>query len=257
MSLIVLFEDEELIAIDKPPKRLVHRSYLARRERSVMEELRDQLGAWVYPVHRLDRPTSGVLLFAKSSEVARVLSQQFERHEVTKRYVALVRGWVLAPFEVDRALKEPHDKLGDTYSDPDRPAQQARSLFWPLARAELPVSFGRFPTARYSLVEARPLTGRRHQLRRHLHGATHPIIGDTSYGRTEHNRHFRDAWSCDRLLLASVELTVSHPRSEELIKIYAPLSGDFKRVVSALWPSEGAHGSLLERIKFEASPSHL
>jgi len=248
LSVHIIYQDQELVAIDKPPKRLVHRSYLARHERSIMEDLRDQLGEWVYPVHRLDRPTSGVLLFARSSEVARVVSESFQRHEVSKRYVALVRGWAHEPFTVDRPLKEPHDKLGDTLSDPERPAQEAKSSFEPLARLELPVSFGRFPTARYSLIEARPHTGRRHQLRRHLHGATHPIIGDTSYGRTEHNRYFRERWRCDRLLLASVELSLSHPSSGERLSLRAPLSGDFERLVRALWATRSEQEALLERI---------
>lgn len=255
MSLHVIYEDETLVAIDKPPRRLVHRSYLARHERSVMEDLRDQLGAWVYPVHRLDRPTSGVLLFAKSSEVARVLSGSFERQEVTKRYVALVRGWVHEPFTVDRPLKEPHDKLGDTLSDPERPAQEAKSFFAPLERLELPVSFGRFPTARYSLVEARPHTGRRHQLRRHLHGATHPIIGDTSYGRTEHNRYFRERWGSDRLLLASVELSLAHPTSGQTLTLRAPISGDFERLIRDLWSASSEQETLIERINIGSHSS--
>jgi tRNA pseudouridine65 synthase len=232
----VIYQDEALIAIDKPPKRLVHRSYLARRERSVMEDLRDQVGAWVYPAHRLDRPTSGVLLFSTSSEIARALAEQFERREVSKRYLALVRGYLNEPQLIDHALKEPHDKLGDAHADPDRPAQEAQSEVRPVARVELPVSLGPFPTTRYSLVEATPLTGRRHQLRRHLHFITHPIIGDTSYGRTEHNRYFRQEWSCDRLLLASVSLSLTHPTTGEPLTLHAPLSGDFERVVRAFWP---------------------
>jgi len=241
MSLVILYEDEALIAIDKPPKRLVHRSYLARQERSVMEDLRDQIGAWVYPAHRLDRPTSGVLLFAKSAEVARSLGERFQAHEVEKRYLALVRGWALEPFEVDRPLKEPLDKLGDAHVERDKPAQEARSAFKPLARFELPVTFGRFPSARYSLIEAQPFTGRRHQLRRHLHGATHPIIGDTSYGRTEHNKYFREHWGCDRLSLAATVMRLKHPLSGAPLELKAPLSGDLRRVVSALW----GEGSLI------------
>lgn len=250
MSLSILYEDEDLIAIDKPPKRLVHRSYLARHERSVMEDLRDQIGSWVYPVHRLDRPTSGVLLFAKSADVAHRLSLLFEQHEVSKRYLALVRGWVLYPFEVNRALKEPHDPFGDTFSNPQRPAQDAQSKFTPLAKIDIPVDFGPFPTARYSLVEAQPLTGRRHQLRRHLHGATHPIIGDTSYGRTEHNQYFREELSCDRLLLAATELCLIHPISGVSLKINASVSGDFERIIRRFWSDSAENLSLTCRIKF-------
>jgi tRNA pseudouridine65 synthase len=102
---------------------------------------------------------------------------------------------------------------------------------------ELPVSLSKFPTSRYSLVEARPLTGRRHQLRRHLHFITHPIIGDTSYGRTEHNRYFRDTHACDRLLLAAISLRLPHPLTGEPLELSAPLSGDFGRLIELLWPT--------------------
>ncbi len=231
----VLYEDEALVIVDKPPKTLVHRSALSPRDYPLMSILRDQLGCWVYPAHRLDRATSGAISFTKSPEHARALAGAFERREVEKRYWALVRGYAPDELESHLPLKEPLDPIADALADADKGAQEAHTTARCLARAELPIAVGRYPTARYSLVEATPHTGRRHQLRRHLHHLTHPIIGDTSYGRTEHNRLFRERFSCDRLLLAAVYLALPHPATGERVEVRAPLTGEFERVARALF----------------------
>lgn len=233
----VLYEDEALVIVDKPPKVLVHRSALSPHDYPLMWTLRDQIGRWVYPAHRLDRATSGAIAFTTSPEHARALALSFERREVEKRYWALTRGYAPDEAEVHIPLKEPLDEIADALADPNKSAQEAHTSARCLARVELPIAVGRYPTTRYSLVEAIPHTGRRHQIRRHLHHLTHPIIGDTSYGRTEHNRLFRESFSCDRLLLAAVSLTVPHPVTGAHITARAPLSGDFERVVRALFPA--------------------
>jgi len=231
----VLYEDEALVIVDKPPKTLVHRSALSPGDYPLMWTLRDQLGCWVYPAHRLDRATSGAIAFTKSPAHARALAASFERREVEKRYWAVVRGYAPEEVEVCAPLLEPLDDLGDPLADRGKGPQEARSSVRCLSRVELPIPVGRYPTTRYSLVEAVPHTGRRHQLRRHLHHITHPVVGDTSYGRTEHNQLFRDRFGCDRLLLAAVSLVVPHPVTGARVAVAAPVTGVFEGVVRALF----------------------
>ena len=245
-GLSVLYEDEALIVIDKPPKRLVHRSPLEPRDRPVMGELRDQIGTWVYPVHRLDRATSGLLLFARSAEVARLICAQFEARAVKKSYAAIVRGHLEGQQKIDHPLKEPRDRIADALVDPDKARQSAVSWCTACARAELPIPIGRYSTARYSLVSLSPETGRRHQLRRHMHLISHPIIGDTSYGKGEHNRLFRREWGCDRLLLAATSLQLQHPLTGALLLLSHAPEGVFSKVSELLFGA-GALTQLLLR----------
>ena len=215
----ILYRDDWLIAIHKPSGLLVHRSPIAAHEqRFAVQLLRDQIGQRVYPAHRLDRGTSGVLLFALEREVARTLAQRFESQAVDKRYLAIVRGHPpehglidhalvrrLDPVEVRRgkgagardALPEDVEEgeggqftaaeleaplTGGAEGAVEPAAQAARTRFRRLATVELPHAVDRYPTSRYALVELFPETGRRHQLRRHLKHIAHPIIGDATYG---------------------------------------------------------------------------
>ena len=167
--LSIIYQDEYIVAVDKPSGMLVHRSFLDKHETVfVMQTLRDQLGQHVFPVHRLDRPTSGVLLFALSSEVARLLGAQQEQQLWRKFYLAVVRGYVVQGGELDYALKEQLDDIADKFSRTDKAAQQAITRYQSLAQLELPIPVSKYPAARYSLVALQPLTGRKHQLRRHL-----------------------------------------------------------------------------------------
>lgn len=205
----ILYRDEHCIAVNKPAGMLVHRSWLDRRETCfVMQTLRDQIGQHVFPVHRLDRPTSGVLLFALSSEAARELSGQFERHETEKRYWAVVRGRLEGSGTIDYALKEVHDKIADPHADPDKAAQTAVTHWRSLATTEQPFSAApRYPTSRYSWLELTPETGRKHQLRRHMKHIFHPIVGDTNYGDLRQNKAVRTHTEIARLMLHARSLT--------------------------------------------------
>ncbi len=234
-KLDILWQDEHLVAVNKPSGLLVHRSPIDRREtRFALQIVRDQLGRWVYPVHRLDRPTSGVLLMGLSPESARSLSEAFAAGRTEKTYLAVVRGVPQEAGEIDHPLLEELDKMMDPRTRTDKEAQQALTRFRTLATAELPFAVGRYPTSRYSLVEANPVTGRRHQLRRHLKHIFHPIVGDTKYGEGRHNRFFRDEFDCHRMLLAAVRLTFPHPVSGERITVNAPLDEVFSGVVESL-----------------------
>ncbi|SNB47369.1 pseudouridine synthase [Geobacter sp. DSM 9736] len=225
----VIYHDDHLIAVNKPPGMLVHRTSLDRQATtSILQQVRDRIGKRVYPVHRLDRPTSGVLLFALSPETAGAVAAQFTGMEVVKRYLAVVRGFIPEEGVVDYPLRD--DPASSAVAKLS-PLREAVSLYRRIATTELPIGVGRYPTSRYSLAEMRPMTGRRHQLRRHLKHILHPIIGDTNYGEGRHNRLFRCEFGCSRLLLASVELSLRHPVTGERLMLNAPVGSEFAAVM--------------------------
>lgn len=230
----ILFQDDRLVAIHKPSGLLVHRSELDRHEtRFAVQLLRDQLGRHVYPAHRLDRGTSGVLLFALDKDTARQVGGQFERQEVAKTYLAVVRGHPPESGHIDHALSRRRDDaewVGDNASEA---AQPAVTDFRRLATCELPHAVDRYPTSRYALVELYPQTGRRHQLRRHLKHISHPIIGDATFGKGRHNRLFQTLFGSTRMLLACTRLQLTHPDGRAL-DIQAAPDDDFSRVLAAL-----------------------
>nr|WP_294864949.1 tRNA pseudouridine(65) synthase TruC [uncultured Pseudogulbenkiania sp.] len=231
----ILYRDERLIAIHKPSGLLVHRTVLDRHEtRFAIQLLRDQIGQRVYPVHRLDKGTSGVLLFALDRDMGREMSWQFERQQVDKRYLAVVRGWPDEQGEIEHALTRRPDDLEWVGEKVDTTPQAALTRFRRLATVELPHAVDKYPHSRYALVELTPETGRRHQLRRHLKHIAHPIIGDATYGKGRHNRLFGELFGCQRLLLACMEMRFAHPVSGETVTLTAPLADDFAGVVRAL-----------------------
>jgi len=231
----ILYQDEQIVAIHKPAGLLVHKSPIDRHEkRYAMKLLRNQLGQWVYPVHRLDKPTSGVLIFTLDELSARALSEQFENRRVSKRYLALVRGYAPTSGHIDHALGE-IAAFKDQQAKADlKEAQSAQTDFKRLNCYELPFPDGRFPTSRYSLVQLHPLTGRKHQLRRHLKHISHPIIGDVKYGKGPHNRLFREQYDCQRLMLASTQITFHHPASGETLTINASPESSFSHTMAQL-----------------------
>lgn len=220
-QLPVLWRDDRLVAVHKPPGWLVHRTGLdAHETRFVVQTLRDQLGQRVHPVHRLDKGTSGVLLMALDPEAARLVAQAFEARQMDKGYVALVRGWVPDAVRVDHPLK-PDDAPADA------PAQPAVTDFRCLMRLELPEAVDpRHATTRVSLVEARPLTGRRHQIRRHLKHLSHPIIGDATHGKGPLNRWWAERLGFQRLWLHAFELAFTHPFSGGTLRVESPWQVD-------------------------------
>lgn len=231
----ILFEDEHLVAIHKPAGLLVHRSYLARKERFfAMQLTRDLVGCHVFPVHRLDRPTSGVLLFAKSSEVANKLCMQFEQHTIKKDYLAIVRGHILEGGVLDYALKEELDKHGDKHANENKAPQSAITHYQPLLTSEIPYSSGRYPTSRFSLVQMQPQTGRKHQLRRHTAHLRHPIVGDTTHGDGKQNRFFRDHFGVNRLWLIAKKLSFIHPVTNQPLSIETELEPEWLTLFSGL-----------------------
>ena len=228
----LIYRDEYIVAVDKPSGLLVHRSPIDRHEtRFALQMVRNQVGQHVYPVHRLDKPTSGVLLFGLSSEIARAISEQFAAGTVHKQYLAVVRGYSRQEGVIDYPLKVQLDKIADKHTRKDKPAQKAVTRLRRLATVEIPIAVDRYPQTRYSLVELRPETGRKHQLRRHMKHIGHPIIGDAKHGKGVHNRFFREQYDCSRLLLISTSLEFTHPVSGEKIVLRAQLDAPFQRVI--------------------------
>lgn len=207
----ILYQDEAFVAIDKPAGLLVHRSELDRHEtRFAVQMLRDQIGQHVWPVHRLDRGTSGVLLFALNREALAAAGALFERNEVDKRYLAVVRGWPAESGLIDYALSRQPDGIELRPEMPNLP-QEARTAFTRLAQIELPIQVDRYPHSRYALLRLFPETGRRHQIRRHLKHIAHPVIGDATHGKGIHNRMFAEQFGCRRLLLMCESMRMRHP----------------------------------------------
>ncbi|MCB6181960.1 tRNA pseudouridine(65) synthase TruC [Leeia sp. TBRC 13508] len=239
----ILYQDEYLVAINKPSGLLVHRSMIDRHETQfAVQMLRDQIGCHVYPAHRLDRATSGVLLFALQPETAKDLYKQFELQLVDKTYLAVVRGHPPVEGTIDYALSrqvddnEFHDERAELLPQP------AITHFKTLATITLPVMIDKYPTSRYALVRLKPETGRRHQIRRHLKHIAHPIIGDANHGKGVHNRYFKQHFQCGRLLLACTELSLTHPITQQKVMIQAPINGEFLQLTQQFeWQCHLAH----------------
>lgn len=231
--LTLLWRDEHMVAVHKPAGWLVHRTGLdAGETRFVMQALRDQLGQHVYPVHRLDKGTCGVLVMGLHSIAARALAQSFQQHDAHKEYLALVRGWAPWECEVDHALR-PDD------ASPDAPVQDARTHLRCVARLEIAGSLDpRFATTRTSLVHATPHTGRRHQIRRHLKHVAHPILGDATHGKGPLNRWWAERLGLQRLWLHAWRLSIPHPISGERLDLRSGLA------LQGSEPSAGLHADL-------------
>lgn len=222
MPLRVLYQDPALVAVDKPAGFQVHPpeggKHRVSSQQNCLAILSRQLGRYVYPIHRLDRATSGVLLFALEPGVAGDLGRQFSSREIEKTYFAVARGWVPERGRIDHVLKT------------ERGDQEAVTRFELLARIELPYSSGRHPSSRYSMVRAEPETGRMHQIRRHFTREAHPLIGDTRYGDGRHNRIFRDEVQIPGLLLKAHALAFRHPVTGERIRVVSRWEGRWHRI---------------------------
>lgn len=241
-ALDVLYRDEAIVAVAKPPGLLVHRTDLDRHEtRFALQIARDQLGARLWPLHRLDKGTSGVLVFALSAEIARDLGRAFETGQVEKRYIALVRGWPERAGTIDHPLATRFDDYeGRPPGDAARDAKPAVTVYERLATLAIANGPGPHAASRYALVALEPKTGRRHQLRRHLKHIAHPIIGDATYGKGPHNRFFAELLGVQRLWLHAASLAFAHPLTGERLAIDAPRGSEWARLAAlGGWVDEG------------------
>ncbi len=219
-----IYQDEYFVAINKQNGLLVHRSQIAAdASEFALQMVRDILGKYVYPVHRLDRKTSGVLLFALSSEIARKLQVLMESGAAQKRYLAIVRGYFPGEILLNHSLKNDNGKI-----------QEAETLFRCLKNTELNLPFGKYNTSRYSLIEAFPKTGRMHQIRRHLDHLRHPIIGDRPWGCNKQNKLFLENWNMKTMMLHAESIIIPHPILGNNLLLRAELPNEFQRMTSIL-----------------------
>jgi tRNA pseudouridine65 synthase len=220
----IIYRDEHLIAINKPHGLLVHRSSIAAdASEFALQLLRDQIGTKVNPVHRIDRKTGGILLFAFNKDVEIAMQKAFMENQVSKKYLAIVRGHTLDAEDIDYPLRKENGTLQDAFTS-----------YTTLKRAELDIALGKHPTSRYSLVEAVPTTGRMHQLRKHLSHIFHPIIGDRTHGCNKQNKLFLEQWEMTTMLLHASQLAFIHPITREEVKIQAALQPEFARVMEIM-----------------------
>jgi tRNA pseudouridine65 synthase len=220
----IVYQDEDLIAINKPHGLLVHRSKMANDATEfALQLLRDQVGRHVSPVHRLDRKTSGLLLFAFEKEVEIAMHKQFQESLVEKKYLAILRGYAPDQLDIDYPLAKENGNM-----------QEAFTSFRTLQKAEIAVAFGKHETSRYSLVEATPKTGRMHQLRRHFAHIFYPIIGDRKHGCNKQNKFFKEQFEMTTMLLHASELTFNHPVTGKQIKLNATIQDEFRRVANMM-----------------------
>jgi tRNA pseudouridine65 synthase len=220
----ILFQDEHYAAINKPHGLLTHPSAMAKdADTSAMQILRDHLGKHVYPVHRLDRKTGGVLLFALDKESHKVTQKMFAENLIHKKYWAIVRGYTEKEGEIDYPIKNENGKT-----------KEALTLYTTLKTAEVAIPFGKHQTSRYSLVLAEPKTGRMHQLRMHFSHILHPIIGDRPHGCNKQNKLFKEKWQMTTMLLHAKELAFAHPFNGKEINLKAEPQPEFQRMMVAL-----------------------
>lgn len=227
-----IYRDPWLLAVHKPAGLLVHRSPIDKHETEFALQYARALngGEHVYPVHRLDRPTSGLLVFARDPQTASILGKALMAGDVRKTYQAMVRGWTPEQGLIDHPLRdEPEDRRRKGEPQAER---EARTRYRRLATTEIPVAIEGHATSRYSLVELYPETGRKHQLRRHMKHINHPIIGDANHGRGRHNRYFAERFGQGRLMLAATEMVFAHPATGEMLHLRAELEDSFLRVLS-------------------------
>lgn len=224
IMLEIIFQDEHLVAINKPHGLLVHQSPIARdAEEFALQLLRDQIGQNVWPAHRLDRKTGGLLLFALNKEVNALLQGLFRENKIKKRYLAIVRGFTPDEMEIDYPLRKENGTMQDAFTK-----------FKTLNKAEIPVAFGNHLSSRYSLIEAAPETGRMHQLRKHFAHIHHPIIGDRPHGCNKQNKLFKETWEMDTMLLHASELEFEHPVTHQQLHFKASFQSEFLRMKEML-----------------------
>ncbi|WP_216663712.1 MULTISPECIES: pseudouridine synthase [unclassified Lentimicrobium] len=224
MKLEILYQDDYLVAINKPNGLLVHRTKIANDATEfALQILRNQLGRKVFPAHRIDRKTSGILLFSLDENTDSLMQQQFSEGKVDKRYLAIVRGFTPDEELIDYPLKKENGKL-----------QEAITKYKTVDRSELEIPFSRHPTSRYSLLNVEPLSGRMHQIRKHLAHIHHPIIGDRPHGCNKQNKLFKEKWNMMSMMLHARSITFFHPITNKKTNIIAQPSEEFLRTTQFL-----------------------
>ncbi len=224
MEFKILYQDDYFVAIEKPAGIMVHRQGRSDDRTVVLQELRNQLGRHVYPVHRLDRGTAGVLVFALNSTSAAALQKALEAETAIKSYLAIVRGWLPNSGKIDSPLQKDGDGI----------MQTALTTYVCLQKSELEVPVDRYATARYSLAAIRIFTGRMHQIRRHFAHLRHPVLGDKKRGDRHHNRAWASNFEMESMMLMARQLNFVHPFTQEKVELIASPTSEFSRSLEIL-----------------------
>ncbi len=224
MFLDVIHEDDQIVVINKPNNLAIHRSKLVRNTKEfAVDIIRKQTDRILNPVHRLDRKTSGIMVFSDCQDTLNALRVQFEDRLIQKTYLAIVRGYIDDEGIVEKPLLNDKGQL-----------QEAITNYECLEKTELNIPLGPHPTSRYSLVRLYPKTGRQHQLRKHLNHLRHPIIGDRPHGCNKQNRFFKQNWGIENMMLHAREISFEHPATKKKMTLRAPLSSSFMHCTETL-----------------------
>ncbi|MBL4594030.1 MAG: pseudouridine synthase [Flavobacteriales bacterium] len=218
----IIYEDEYMVVINKPNNFLIHQSHYARniKETTLIQFLQQQLGYPIYPVHRLDRKTSGIMILIKNKDIVAQFQALFTDNSIQKTYYAIVRGFSNKSGVIDSPVK--NDDTG-VYKD-------AITHYKSIEQIELAIPVHPYEHSRYSLIKLAPKTGRMHQLRKHLNKISHPIVGDYKYGDRFHNRMFETEFRCEYLFLHAFSLDFIHPISKEKCHFEAKFPFDWHRI---------------------------
>ena len=223
-ELKIIYRDKYLVAVNKPHGLLVHRTRISdEKNQFALQILRDQVDQHVFPAHRLDRKTSGVLLFALDQNMHRQMQLKFSLGKIQKKYLAIVRGFC----EEDGIIDYPIKKENGTIAE-------ALTRYKTIEQVEIDIPSGHHQTSRYSFVEIFPETGRMHQIRKHFAHINHPIIGDRPHGCHIQNRIFKSKWNITTMMLHADELKFQHPATNKEIKIKAILHNEFRETIRIL-----------------------
>ena len=214
----ILYMDEHIVVVSKPAGLLVHKTKIAEEQVAfLVQYLRDQIGKKVYPAHRLDRKTSGVLVCAIDKEADAKLQANLRDVEAEKYYVCLVRGFLPDKGIIDSPLKKENGKL-----------QEAKTLFAKLDQTTIDVYVSKYPQSRYSIGLVLPKSGRMHQIRRHMAHIRHYIIGDLKHGECKHNKMFKEKMELNNMLLHAWRIRFKHPITNEWVEVEAPFPSYFE-----------------------------
>lgn len=223
----ILFQDPYILAVHKPNNILVHHSVMANNqleEKSLVQLLHDELEAKYYPIHRLDRKTSGIILFAKQKEYVREFQELFINNQIQKTYVGLVRGFIPEEGKIDSPVKGRDANVH----------KEALTYYKRIKTFEVPIKVGLYEKSRYSLVELNPKTGRLHQLRIHMNKISHPLIGDPKYGDRFHNRMFEEKLYNEAMFLHAKTLIFTHPFTKETLQLETEFPDNWTTVIQKL-----------------------
>lgn len=222
-ELEILFEDEYIVAVNKPNNILIHYSHYARniKDATLIDLLELQFNSRFFPLHRLDRKTSGIIVFAKEKEYIPLFQELFFKDEIEKTYLGIVRGHSPKTGTVESPVKNPDTKV----------YKEALTNYKTLESVTLDIPVHPYPQSRYSLIELKPKTGRMHQLRIHLNKISHPLVGDYKYGDRFHNRMFENNYDCHNLFLHAYTLQFIHPYSKEEVLIKAKTNKNWRKIM--------------------------